>query len=49
MMIRDSQKNDVKLQEVVQLVRNGDKTDYFIDENGGFFTRADYVYQMTWS
>ena len=35
MMIRDAQKNDVKLEEVVQLVRNGDKTDYFIDENGG--------------
>ena len=48
MMIRDAQKNDVKLQEVVQLVRinlqevvqllrNGDKTDYFIDENGSLF------------
>ena len=35
MMIRDAQKNDVKLKEVVQLVRNGDKTDYFIDENEG--------------
>ena len=28
MMIRDAQKNDVKLQEVVKLVKNGDKTDY---------------------
>ena len=37
MMKKDAQKNDVKLQEVVQLVRNGDKTDYFIDENGGLF------------
>ena len=37
MMIRDAQKNDVKLQEVVQIIRNGDKTDYFIDENGGLF------------
>ena len=33
MMIRDAQKNDVKVQEVVQLVRNGDKDDYFINEN----------------
>ena len=40
MMIRDAQKNDVKLQEVVQLVRNGDKTDYFIDENGGLFYKS---------
>ena len=37
MMIRDAQKNDVKLQEVVHLVRNGDKIDYFINENGGLF------------
>ena len=44
MMIRDAQKNDVKLQEVVQLVRNGDNTDYFIDEMEVCFTRADYVY-----
>ena len=40
MMIRDAQKNDVKLQEVVQLVRNGDKTNYFIDENGGLFYKS---------
>ena len=40
MMIRDAQKSDVKLQEVVQLVRNGDKTDYFIDENGGLFYKS---------
>ena len=39
MMIRDVQKNDVKLQ-IVQLVRNGDKTDYFIDENGGLFYKS---------
>ena len=37
MMIRDAQKNEVKLQEVVQLLKNGDKTNYFIDENGGLF------------
>ena len=40
MMIRDAQKNDVKVQEVVQLVRNGDKTDYFIDENRGLFYKS---------
>ena len=40
MMIRDAQKNDVKLQEIVQLVRNGNKTDYFIDENGGLFYKS---------
>ena len=40
MMIRDAQKNDVKLQEVVQLVKNGDKADYFIDENGGLFYKS---------
>ena len=40
MMVRDAQKNDVKLQEVVQLVRNGDKTNYFIDENGGLLYKS---------
>ena len=40
MMIRDAQNNDVKLQEIVQLVRNGDKTGYFIDENGGLFYKS---------
>ena len=40
MMVRDAQKNDVNLQEVVQLVKNGDKTDYFIDENGGLFYKS---------
>ena len=40
MMIRDVQKNDVKLEEVVQLVRNGDKIDYFVDENGGLFYKS---------
>ena len=32
-MIIDAQKNDVKLQQSVQLVRNGDKTDYGIEEH----------------
>ena len=34
-MIVDAQKNDTKLQEIVQLVSTGDKTDYVIDESGG--------------
>ena len=34
-MIVNAQKNDAKLQEIVQLVSIGDKTDYAIDENGG--------------
>ena len=36
-MIIDAQKNDVKLQQMVQLVRNGDKTDYFIKGDGGLY------------
>ena len=36
-MMIDAKKNDVKLQQRVQLVRNGDKTDYSIEENGGFY------------
>ena len=32
-----AQKNDVKLQQRLQLVRNGDKYDYSIEENGGLF------------
>ena len=49
MMIRDAQKNDVKLQEVVQLVRNGDKTDCLIDENGGLFYKSGLCVSNTWS
>ena len=33
----DAQKNDVKLQQRVQLVRNGYKTDYSIEEDGGLY------------
>ena len=33
----DAYKNDVKLQKRLQLVRNGDKTDYSIEEDGGLF------------
>ena len=36
-MIVNAQKDDVKLQEVVQLVSIGDKTDYAIYENGSFW------------
>ena len=36
-MMIDAQKNDVKLQQRVQLVRNGDKTDYFITDDGGLY------------
>ena len=36
-MMISAQKNDAKLQQMVQLVKNGDKTDYSIDEDGGFF------------
>ena len=32
-----AQKNDVKLQQRVQLVRNGNKTNYSIKEYGGLF------------
>ena len=35
-MIVNAQKDDVKLQEIVQLVSIGDKTDYAIYENGSF-------------
>ena len=36
-MMIDAQKNDVKLQQMVQLVRNGDKIDYSIEKDGGLF------------
>ena len=36
-MMMDAQKNDVKLQQIVQLVRNGNETDYSIEEDGGLF------------
>ena len=34
-MIVNAQKNDTKLQEIVQLVSTRDKTDFAIDESGG--------------
>ena len=36
-MIINAQENDVKLQGIVQLVRNGDKTDYSIEGVGGLY------------
>ena len=36
----DAQKNDVKLQQRVKLVKNGDKTDYSIEEDGGFYYKS---------
>ena len=39
-MIIDAQKNDVKLQQRVQLVRNGDKTDYSIEGDGGLYYKS---------
>ena len=34
-MLVNAQKDDAKLQEIVQLVSTGDKTDYAMDESGG--------------
>ena len=39
-MIVNTQKNDTKLQEIVQLVSTGDKTDYAIDESGGLLYKS---------
>ena len=36
-MTIDAQENDVKLQQRVQLIRNGNKTDYFIKGDGGLY------------
>ena len=36
-MMIDAQKDDIKLQERVQLVRNGDKTGYSIERDGGLY------------
>ena len=33
----DAQKNDVNLQQRLQLVLNGDKTDYSIEDDGSLF------------
>ena len=39
-MIIDTQKSDVKLQQSVQLVRNGDKTDYSTKGDGGLYYKS---------
>ena len=39
-MIIYAQKNDVKLQKRVQLVRNGDKTDYSIKDDEGLYYKS---------
>ena len=39
-MIVNAQKNDTKLQELVQLVSTGDKTDYALDESGGLMYKS---------
>ena len=39
-MIVNAQKNDAKLQEIVQLVSTGDKTDFSIDGSGGLFYKS---------
>ena len=37
-MIINAQKNDVELQKTIQLVRDGNKTDYsMVDDGGSFF------------
>ena len=36
-MMIDAQKDDVKLQERVQLVNNGDKTNYCINDDGSLY------------
>ena len=43
-MIVNAQKDDAKLQEIVQLVSTEDKTDYAIDENGGLL----YKSRLSW-
>ena len=39
-MIIDAQKDDVKLQERIQLVGNGDKTNYSINDDGGLYYKT---------
>ena len=39
-MMIEVQKNDVKLQQSVQLIRNGDSTDYSIEEYGGLYHKT---------
>ena len=39
-MIVNAHKDDAKLQEIVQLVSTGDKTNYAIDESGGLLYKS---------
>ena len=39
-MMIDAQQDDIKLQESVQLVRNRDKTDYCINDDGGLYYKS---------
>ena len=39
-MIINAQENDVKLQQRVQLVSNGDKNDYSIKDDGGLYYKS---------
>ena len=39
-MMIDAQKDDVKLQERVQLVNKGDKTNYSINDDGGLYYKS---------
>ena len=39
-MIVNAPKDDAKLQEIVQLVSTGEKTDYVIDESGGLLYKS---------
>ena len=39
-MIVNAHKDDAKLQEIVQLVITGSKTDYAIDESGGLLYKS---------
>ena len=39
-MIVNAQKEDAKLQEIIQLVSTGDKTDYAIDESRGLLYKS---------
>ena len=48
-MIVNAQKDDAKLQEIVQLVSTGDNADYAIDGSGFCCTIANYVYRITWN
>ena len=48
-MIVDAYKNDTKLQEIVQLVSIGEKTDYPIDESGGLLYKSRLCVRQSWT